>query len=71
VHLKDFVFDGQGGHQDVIIGRGGLDLPQFMKRLQDVRYHGHLSIEYEGDPDDPLPQVIECVRVVRDAIDGL
>jgi len=71
VHLKDFVFDDQEGHQDVIIGTGGLDLPRFMKRLQEIGFAGYLSIEYEGDPDDPLPQVIECVRVVREAIDSL
>lgn len=71
VHLKDFVFDDQGGHRDVIIGRGGLDLPRFMRRLQDVGFDGYLSIEYEGDPDAPLPQVIECVRVIREVIDNL
>jgi len=71
VHLKDFVFDDQGGHRDVIIGTGGLDLPRFMKRLEEVGFHGYLSIEYEGDPDAPLPQVIECVRVVRETIDSL
>lgn len=71
VHLKDFVFDDQGGHRDVIIGTGGVDLPRFMKRLQEVGFDGYLSIEYEGDPDDPLPQVIQCVRVVQEAIDSL
>jgi sugar phosphate isomerase/epimerase len=68
VHLKDFVFDDQGGHRDVIIGTGGLDLPAFMQRLKDVGFDGYLSIEYEGDPDNPLPQVKECVRVVREAM---
>ena len=71
VHLKDFVFDDQGGHQDVIIGTGGLDLPTFMRRLEDIGFDGYLSIEYEGDPDHPLPQVKECVRVVQAVIDEL
>jgi sugar phosphate isomerase/epimerase len=71
VHLKDFVFDDQGGHQDVIIGTGGLDLPLFMQRLRDVGFDGYLSIEYEGDPDNPLPQVQECVRVIQEVIDTL
>jgi len=71
VHLKDFVFDDQGGHEDVIIGTGGLDLPVFMQRLQDVGFDGYLSIEYEGDPDNPLPQVQECVRVIQEVIDTL
>jgi sugar phosphate isomerase/epimerase len=71
VHLKDFVFDDQGGHEDVIIGTGGLDLPTFMGRLKDIGFDGYLSIEYEGDPDHPLPQVQECVRVVQAAIEAL
>ena len=71
VHLKDFVFDDQGGHEDVIIGTGGLDLPVFMQRLKEVGFDGYLSIEYEGDPDNPLPQVKECVRVIQEVIDAL
>jgi sugar phosphate isomerase/epimerase len=71
VHLKDFVFDDQGGHQDVIIGTGGLDLPTFMERLEDIGFDGYLSIEYEGDPDHPIPQVKECVRVVQAVINEL
>ena len=71
VHLKDFVFDSQGGHRDVIIGTGGLDLPGLMRRLRDVGFGGYLSIEYEGDPDNPLPQVIECVQAIRSVIASL
>jgi sugar phosphate isomerase/epimerase len=69
VHLKDFVFDDQGEHKDVIIGTGGLDLPAFMQRLKLIGFDGYLSIEYEGDPDNPLPQVKECVRAIQEVID--
>ena len=68
VHLKDFVFDQEGHHQDVIIGTGGLDLPAFLARLDDAGFRGYLSIEYEGDKDDPLPAVQECVRVIQAAM---
>jgi sugar phosphate isomerase/epimerase len=71
VHLKDFVFDDQGNHEDVIIGTGGLDLPEFLRRLKGVGFDGYMSIEYEGDVDDPLPAVIECVRVITEAIDDV
>ncbi len=71
VHLKDFVFDDEGGHRDVIIGTGGLDMPAFMGRLKEIGFDGYLSIEYEGDPDRPLPQVQECVRVAQGVIDAL
>jgi sugar phosphate isomerase/epimerase len=68
VHLKDFVFDAEGKHQDVIIGTGGLDLPVFMKRLRDIGYNGYLALEYEGDEHDPIPSTLECVKAVRKVI---
>lgn len=70
VHLKDFVFDAAGNHEDVIIGTGNLDLPALLLRLKAVGFDGYLSIEYEGDVDDPLPAVQECVRVIQAAIDA-
>ena len=42
-----------------------------MQRLKAVGFDGYLSIEYEGDPDNPLPQVQECVQVIQEVIDGL
>jgi inosose dehydratase len=71
VHLKDFVLDAEGNHEDVIIGTGGLDLPAFLQRLKGAGFDGYMSIEYEGDVDDPLPAVIECVRVITEAIDAV
>ena len=71
VHLKDFTFDAEGKPQDVIVGQGGLDLPEFMRRLNDVDYDGFLSLEYEADPDNPVPAIRKCVQVVREVIAAL
>ena len=71
VHLKDFVFDEQGNHEDVIIGTGGLDMPGLMKKLENIGFNGYLSIEYEGDADNPVPAVKECVQVAQEVIAGL
>ena len=73
VHLKDFVFDGpaERPHRDVIIGTGGLDLPAFMKRLDGIGYRGFLSLEYEGNPEDPFAEVISCKDAVENAIAAL
>lgn len=65
VHLKDFVFDEEGRPEDVIVGTGGLDLPAFMAKLRDLNFSGYLSLEYEGDPENPLPKVKECIAAVR------
>ena len=71
VHLKDFVFDEEGRPEDVIVGTGGLDLPALMGELRDLGFTGYLSLEYEGDPEDPLPKVKECIAAVRRAIANL
>lgn len=71
VHLKDFTFDAEGNHEDVIIGTGELDLPELMRRLEAVEFDGFLALEYEGNADDPLEEVEECARVVRKAIADL
>jgi len=68
VHLKDFTFDEDGKPEDVIIGTGGLDLPGLMERLDAIDFTGYLSLEYEGNPDDPMDEVQECMRAVREVI---
>ena len=68
VHLKDFVFDEEGKPEDVIVGTGGLDLPAFMGKLNDFGFTGYLSLEYEGDADNPLPKVTECITAIREVV---
>ena len=58
-------------HRPVIVGTGGLDLPAFMKRLDAMGFTGYMSLEYEGDADNPLPKVKECITVIRKVISGL
>lgn len=65
VHLKDFAFDEKGDHRDVIVGQGGLDLPRFVEKLEEIRFDGYMSLEYEGDEEDPIPSTLECLKEVR------
>ena len=55
----------------VIIGEGGLDLPEFMKRLKDIGFNGYVSIEYEGDADNPIPNTLKCVNKVKEIIEKI
>jgi len=65
VHVKDFVFDSAGRPTDVVIGTGNLDLPALLKVLKENDFSGPLIIEYEGDPENPLPAVRACVEKLR------
>lgn len=65
VHYKDFVFDRAGKWTDVVVGTGNLDLPAFVKELENGGFDGFSVIEYEADPDNPVPALTECVKKMR------
>jgi inosose dehydratase len=65
VHLKDFTFTGNGKPEDVIVGKGNLDLRTLKAALDSVGFSGPLIIEYEGDASNPVPALKECVTIIR------
>lgn len=65
VHIKDFIFDRAGKGEDVVVGTGNLDLPQLLKDLEVASFDGYAVLEYEGDVENPVPALQECVKAVR------
>ncbi|MEM6855298.1 MAG: sugar phosphate isomerase/epimerase [Planctomycetota bacterium] len=65
VHYKDFVFDPNGQWNDVVVGTGTLDLPAFVKALDDGGFDGTAVIEYEADVENPVPALTKCVEEMR------
>ena len=68
LHVKDFVYDRARNPEDVIIGTGNLDLPKFMQTLKQIKFSGPLVIEYEGDEQNPVPALKQCVEVLKKLI---
>ncbi len=66
VHIKDFVFDPDRTPRDVVVGTGNLSLPAFDAALSKVGFDGEAILEYEGDVDNPVPALAECVAAVKD-----
>ncbi len=64
LHMKD-VTAAAPGSKDVPVGRGGIDIPRFLRTLVQIHYAGRVSFEYEADPDDPLPGLAESVGFTR------
>jgi sugar phosphate isomerase/epimerase len=64
LHLKDHDNDKK---YDVVIGKGGLDVPGLVKALRDVKFAGMISIEYEHNADEPTKDVQACVEVFQEA----
>ncbi|CAN5437921.1 hypothetical protein BH09PLA1_BH09PLA1_03900 [soil metagenome] len=67
VHVKDFVYDRARNPSDVIIGTGNLDLPKLMTSLSQMNFSGPLVIEYEGDEQNPVPALKDCVSALKAA----
>lgn len=65
IHLKDFVFDRNGKPSDVVVGEGGLDLPAFVKAVEEAGFDGSCTLEYEAEPENPLPALQKCAAAIR------
>ena len=63
-HFKDF--DKQG--KDVIVGSGQLDVVKALRTLKKIGFKGPLSLEFEGDKENPVPKMLECLGAIRDAV---
>ena len=67
-HVKDFLYDPKRNPSDVIIGTGILDLPAFMAALKKIHFTGPLVIEYEGDEQNPVPALSDCVKRLKQLV---
>jgi sugar phosphate isomerase/epimerase len=63
-HLKDLNQMGAGAH-DVPYGTGVSDIPGILQELKAQGFSGNLSIEYEYDWENSLPEVAQCIGFVR------
>ena len=67
IHIKDVSSaDAKGG--TVEIGRGVIDIPEFLTTAKRLRYQGTLHFEFEKDEKDPLPGLAESIGYVRGAL---
>jgi inosose dehydratase len=70
LHLKDST--AEVGHEDVPVemGRGRLDLRAVFAALIRTGYRHHAWLEYEKDPNDPVPGLAESAGCVRGLLAG-
>lgn len=61
LHLKDFIFDSKRKPEDVVIGEGCIDVEGLFSRLKTVNDDFLYILEYEGDVDNPVPALKQCV----------
>jgi sugar phosphate isomerase/epimerase len=64
VHIKDFAFRRDGSPEDVIVGTGNLNLPRLFAALEAANFSGAMTLEYEGDEQNPVPAITQCVAAL-------
>lgn len=65
IHFKDFIFERDGMWKDTVVGEGNLDLKGLVAELEKQRFAGVSVLEYEADPENPVPALKECVEKMR------
>jgi len=63
-HLKDVTAAVPTG-KHCVFGKGVIDFPRVLQALLDVKFAGHLEIEYEDTPENPLPGMKESMIFLR------
>ena len=64
MHVKDLALKSEKESQ-VAVGRGVIDFPALFKTLMAIGYTGQVGLEYEINPKDPLPGMIESMAYMR------
>lgn len=63
-HLKDLNVFSPDGH-DVPYGTGVSDVPAILSELKKQGFEGSISVEYEYNWDNSLPEIAQCIGFVR------
>lgn len=66
LHIKDISdVKGKGASAELEVGRGVLNLKAMLAALLKIKFAGHVGLEYEKDPADPIPGIAESVGFIR------
>ena len=70
VHMKDLANPHEKESQ-VAVGQGVMPLPEIFKALIAIKYRGFVDLEYEIEPDNPMPGVISSFAYMRGVLAGM
>lgn len=70
VHAKDLK-DLSDRESQCIVGEGAMPIAAVFGQLVEMRYAGHVNLEYEIDPETPLPGMQRSFAYMRGVLAGL
>ncbi len=70
MHVKDLA-DPMVKESQVPVGEGKLPIPQIFRQLVKMKYVGSVNLEYEVQPEDPMPGMRKSFAYMRRILTGL
>jgi sugar phosphate isomerase/epimerase len=67
LHFKDIKApeEGEAEQHDVIWGKGVCDVPAMLQVLKKLNFNGLMSIEYEFNWDNSVPDIKQCIEMMN------
>jgi sugar phosphate isomerase/epimerase len=70
MHAKD-LRDLKDKESQCVVGEGRIPIAALFGQLEKMRYSGFVNLEYEIEPDNPLPGMKQSFSYMRGVIAGL
>ena len=70
MHAKD-LRDFKSVDSQCVVGEGRMPIADIFRQLRAMRYGGYVNLEYEIEPDNPLPGMRQSLAYMRGALAGL
>lgn len=70
MHIKDLA-DPTEKESQVPVGEGKLPVPRIFEQLVKMKYRGSVNLEYEVQPEDPMPGMRKSFAYMRRILTGL
>jgi sugar phosphate isomerase/epimerase len=70
MHAKD-LRDFKTVDSQCVVGEGRMPIAQIFRQLLAIRYNGYVNLEYEIEPDNPVPGMKQSFSYMRGVLSGL
>jgi sugar phosphate isomerase/epimerase len=70
MHAKD-LRDLKVAESQCTVGEGMMPIPEIFRQLERMRYAGYVNLEYEIQPDDPMPGMRQSFAYMRGVVAGM
>jgi len=70
MHAKD-LRDFSAKESQCIVGEGIMPFPDIFRQLEKMKYAGYVNLEYEIEPDNPMPGMQQSFAYMRGVLAGL